>query len=149
MDLIHSNSSLASRFPSYMGTSILALPPNLATSLNKHYFAASFATASSTSTSSLYASLTSPTSGALFCVSSNVSNWARSSSISLSTTWLAKGDSHHLGGIMLTICHTQSTNLSSLSPFPPSPKVYRWKTNALIPPDADPLSLRRVARPLG
>jgi hypothetical protein len=81
MNLTQSNNYSMPRFPSYMGTSILALPPNLATSLNKSSSVASPLAASSTSTSSLFASLTSPASRALLYDSSIVSNLARSSRI--------------------------------------------------------------------
>jgi hypothetical protein len=117
MDLIQSKSYFASKFLSYTGTSILSLPPNLVTSLNKRSFATSSPTTYSTSTSSLSASLMSPTSGALLYSASIVSNLVRSSHIFLSTTRLAKGASPCLlGSIVLIVYHTQSTSLSYLSP---------------------------------
>jgi hypothetical protein len=89
-----------SKLPLYIGTSIFTLAPNLTTAFSKNYFIASSATTSSTSTSSFYASLMSPASGALLCAISMASSLARSSLISLSialfsTGWLNTSSRRH------------------------------------------------------
>jgi hypothetical protein len=69
----------------------------------------------------------SPASGALLYVASITSNIAQIYHISVSTAQLDKGGSTRiLGGIVLTICHTQSTTLSS---FVSSPLLVFYKQN--------------------
>jgi len=116
MDLIQSNNSSASKLPSYIGMSTLSLAPNLTTALRKCPSTTFSSPTYSTSTSSLSASLMSPKSGVLLCATSIASNFAWISLISLSIAQLDKGGSTCLlGGILMTVPHTQSTPSRSFS----------------------------------
>jgi hypothetical protein len=124
MDLIQSSSSPTSKLHAYIGISILALPPNIATAFSKYSWATSSHVASLTTffpmASSLSTSLTSQVSGALLCASSIASYFAQKFFISLYTSQFPKGCYPRLLSIIvLTVYHTQSTILSYFfsSPF--------------------------------
>jgi hypothetical protein len=150
MDLIQSNISSTSKFPSYIGTSILALPPNMETSLSKRLSTTSSPASSpmtfSPTASSFSASLTSPASGAHLCTASIISNITRSSHISLSTYQLAKGGSTPLlSGIVLTVCHTHIVQLRVIFLLYLLHLLFARKTSTLIPLYANPLYFLRAA----
>jgi hypothetical protein len=128
MDTTQSSNPLASKFPSYIGTSILALPPNLETSISKRSSKTSSPTASWGSTYSLFALLMYLTSSSLLCIASIASNLAQSYHISISTTRLAKGGSTHLLGGTVQVIFVSS-------PFP----IVCKKKFTPIPLGADPL----------